>query len=229
MIPGLEAPEPLTLDTARKTISYQRMLGLIPFIGRCNDKGLAAKTGALIAQLHLTETTSSTEDERSAAAWLRSIGTSDRDIETIRSHVSPGFLHKDCWHGNLFWNHRGGLVMLDAVPAHDSFKSAPTNAYGLMDVAMLHMSLHLCHGLCNTLTRSPHKKYGPAADAIVRSYVEELQSRKLYGCILRASKNMAERYAAAYRQRLNPALALAKSRLASIIIQQTYPENIDEL
>lgn len=101
-VAGIHAPEPLSLDIESQSISYRRLHNITPFIDRCGDIEIAKKAGHLIAKLHKHGCIPTTEIESTALAWLQSAGASTRDIESIQAHTTPGFLHRDCWHGNLF-------------------------------------------------------------------------------------------------------------------------------
>lgn len=220
-VAGLDATHPLRMDQGRAVILYERLDGLIPFLEGCRQRpDLSWRAGELLARLHRAGTAATPKARTRAMDWLTHFGVEGGDAREIADASDPGFMHCDCWHGNLFWRRDDTLVVLDPVPELPVFENAPEDCYGVVDAAMLHMSHFFYHGLSANLAQDLDEDYRPLAEAMLQGY--SAASGISAPCIRRLSEIASRHYIASYATRLWEPLATIRRHLAHRLQGRVY-------
>lgn len=218
---GLEAAEPLSVDGTNETITYRRVQQLIPYLPHVlEDPRRARAAGRLLAELHHVDVDNTEESRRHANRWLNGLGVLHEDIQKISSLFNRGLVLTDCWHGNIFWKPDGTLVVLDPLPVLPNLKLTPFYAYGVVDIAMLHMSHFFYHGIMRSVLTAPHRRYAECAHELIASYSQETRCDPRL--ITRVSSQIAANHIRFYRHRLWAPLATIKTQAASRIFKSIY-------
>lgn len=206
-VDGLRTARPLWIDESSQRIGYEWLPALQPFI----DRPTAALTddlrrlGALLAALHAV----AMPDELPARYPLAALGLDGSEVARLDAQLPCGMFWGDCWHGNIFRGEGAAIYVVDPLPNRWLFEPGWVRANGVIDIAMLHMSLFFCHPSTRLLTFDPRHYMAPAA-ALLEAYLGFHDAADLAPLVLRVSRTLAIRYIAAYRRRLAYPLARFK-------------------
>jgi hypothetical protein len=205
-VEGLCTAQPLWLDEGSQRIGYQ-WLRLRPVIG-LRPAVLAAQLrrfGVLLAALHAVDVPA----PGLAAYPLASLGLAKPEIALLGARLPCGLFWGDCWHGNVFRGDGAAICVIDPLPNRWVFEPGYRLANGVIDLAMLHMSLFFCHPVARLLAMDPHR-YEPPASALLQGYLDAVGAAELAPLVKRVSRTLAIRYIEGYRRRLARPLAELK-------------------
>lgn len=206
-VEGLRTARPLWVAEASQRIGYEWLPALQPLI----DRPIAALTddlrrlGALLATLHSVDVA----DVSPVCYPLATLGLGGAEIARLDAQLPSGMFWGDCWHGNIFRGEGSAIYVVDPLPNRWLFEPGWVRANGVIDIAMLHMSLFFCHPSTRLLTIDSRRYLAPAA-ALLEGYLGFHDAANLTPLVLRVSRTLAIRYIAAYRRRLAYPLARLK-------------------
>ena len=222
-VDGLVAPKPLWIDEDKGDIGYTKFEGLVPLISACARKpDLMSETGRLLAKLHLaTSVEGSVEKLRNTFYPINSFGFNSHSSRLLHKHLPLAYFHGDCWHGNIFMHGCENIVILDPIPNFWIFDSKHIWANGAIDLAMLHMSIYLCHSALSHLRHSLDV-YSLLADNLLAGYFGAIgnESESVRRAVLSLSREISRRHVLAYRERLSMPIATLKTHIGNRIMKQ---------
>jgi len=211
-VPGLRTARPLWSDADGGTIGYEHLGGLTPLLQSTDE--VADKLPAIATRLRALHAVGiGAPREPGTCMALSGLGISPGDAAQLEAGLPYGVFWGDCWHGNIFMPKPDDVVFLDPLPNRWMFEPRPLWASGAVDLAMLRMSLYLCHPLRAQLHLN-YRRISTWVHSLTRSYLDACGTPELAGPVHRLTIALAERYIAAYRLRLPPTLALAKRALS---------------
>jgi|LNAP01.1.fsa_nt_gb hypothetical protein len=221
MVEGLNAPRPISLDPSRGEIAYEWMDGLHRML--LPAKGATQRVeqlGRLLARVHAESRSASTDLVDSAPPYMpEHLGLPAGKAEVLRHHFPTVFFHGDCWHGNVFWRDDGSFVMLDPIPNPWLFDRSRWRACAAIDLAMMHMSLFLCHSALAHLLRGMGA-YHQLAESLLSGYSAAggASGADWKRPLLSLSRIIAKRHVSAYRQRLARPVATLKTGIGRRVV-----------
>lgn len=213
-VPGVRTASPLWCDESQGCIGYERLSDLHPLLSRGEwpaDETLRT-IGARLAAFHAVPVSGAAN-----AYPLESLGLSRDEALLLSSTLPAGMFWGDCWHGNIFVPAWGEVIFLDPVPNRWLFDRGHDVACGAIDIAMLHMSLYLCHPLHHLLRVDPQAALVKGS-VLLRAYLDTCAATALYAPLVRLSRLLAGRYVEAYRRRLSLPIAILKEHASRRIL-----------
>ena len=221
-VPGMRAPQPLTLDRDAQRIAYE-WLGDLPrmiTLPRDELRPALATLGNGLAEIHARGTAcdSLADCDGKPAYPMTSFGLSADDAATLSEALPVGLFHGDCWHGNVLVGDAGDLVLIDPIQSPWLFGS---NRYalanGAFDVATMHMSLIVSFRLWPLLRLDADGQL-ELGDVLLASYLEVFDAAALKPVVLRLSRAIALQYISSYPTRINTMVGWIKRALSRRII-----------
>lgn len=215
-VEGLNAPRPISIYPTRGEIAYKWLDGLNPILLPAESAAQRLEQlGHLLAQVHAQRRAPPTNYAGGSPAYMPAqFGLSDAKSDVLRRHFPTVFFHGDCWHGNAFWRDDGSFVILDPIPNPWLFDSSRWLACAAIDLAMMHMSIFLCHSVL-TYTLRRMTAYHPLAEALLSGYAagSGASESDWKSSLLSLSRAIAMRHVSAYRRRLFLPVAALKTAI----------------
>lgn len=220
-VEGLDAAEPVWVDPELGQIAYKRIVGLRPLLrpgGALENR--MSRIGSLLAKFHQVSIRHLHPSMAASNSYpLGAFALPEGDTSVLNDTLPIGMFHGDCWHGNIWETSDNTFVILDPLPNAWMFEYRHDVGCGGIDLAMLHMSLFMCHPLVRHVATNILEMEA-ASDALIEGYLESVNAPvgRVRPAILRLSRELASRYVKGYAQRLVWPLAVLKSVIGRKII-----------
>lgn len=214
-VEGVTTARVLHADIARQKVVYERLALTEPVTSKTDDLEVMSRVGKLLANMHTAEFFV-TPDFSTEPYPLESLGIAQHDARILTEALPPGWFHSDFWHGNVFVLDAGNIVVIDPLPATFMFPDKHILASGVLDVAMMYMSLLIRHPLLRQRFLSVPLHIS-AAEAFLMSYLEQRNACdiQIISPLRRVILTLAEKWISAFSTRLAWPICTAKRSLAT--------------
>lgn len=216
---GVMTPAAREADESAQTIVYDYHAFPLPLIERLDDKMAWVRTGEALARLHEAKLVIEGHQFSMQPYPLEQFCASAEDRVLLNGELNPSWFHGDFWHGNVFVDETGEVIVIDPIPNEVVFSRGYIRASGCLDVAYMYMSILVCH----PLRRQMKIDFGPniaAAESFLSAYlhVRGKETVELMSAIRRLSRILALRFIDGFDSRLSFPLARVKRVLAHRIV-----------
>lgn len=214
-VEGVTTARVLHADFKRQKVSYERLPLKEPITSKTDDLESMARVGKLLAKMH-TAKFSVTPEFSTEPYPLESLGIAKHDAIILNEAFPPGWFHSDFWHGNVFTQDADNIVVIDPLPATFMFSGKYIIASGVLDVAMMYMSLVITHPILRQRFICIPLQVR-AAEAFFMSYLKQRNvcDIRVINALRRVICIIAEKWISAISTRLAWPLCIAKKSLAT--------------
>lgn len=218
-VEGVMTPVARDADDSTQTIVYDYHTFPQPLIERLDDEIAWVRTGEALARLHEAKLVIEGHQFSIQPYPLEQFCASAEDRVLLNGELNPGWFHGDFWHGNVFVDEAGEVIVIDPIPNEVVFSHGYIRASGCLDVAYMYMSILVCHPLRRQM-KIDVGSHISAAESFLSAYlrVRGKDSDELMSAIRRLSRILAIKFIEGYDRRLSWPLARIKRVLVHRIV-----------
>ena len=222
-------PFPIKADIHTRCIAYERLDHCKPLhsLGRKKFIAVFRVIGERLFDLHSASIRRAWIYKYGSAGEfpLATLGVPEKNVKILERHLPRGLLHGDCWYGNILLDPNENLVLMDPLPNKDVVGMDYLTANGVIDIAMLYMSLFICHPLLKQIQPISEAAIEAGAN-LIDGYLHGIQNQEVRKAVMQVSRILALRYIDAYGMRLPSCLAVVK-RFAGRSILKNLDRRLD--